>query len=83
MRLSSPDGGLSARLLETLCAADRTRGQPGWTKAAAKLLEAGKEGEDWRALGELLGYKQSKLEEFEVLYICGYAPLLYYVVEVG
>ncbi len=33
---------------------------PKWLKGAAKLLESGFEGEDWRALAELLGYKTKK-----------------------
>ena len=40
--------------------------QPTWLRSVAKLLDSGCEGQDWRALGGLLGYKNNKMEEFEV-----------------
>ncbi len=33
---------------------------PKWLKGAVKLLESGFDGEDWRALADLLGYKTKK-----------------------
>ena len=40
--------------------------QPAWLRSVAKLLDSGLEGQDWRALGSLLGYRNNKMEEFEV-----------------
>jgi len=37
---------------------------PTWLRSVAKLLDGGEEGRDWRALGNLLGYKQVRMEEF-------------------
>lgn len=39
--------------------------QPPWLRSVAKLLDSGCDGQDWRALGSLLGYKNNKVEEFE------------------
>jgi hypothetical protein len=33
---------------------------PKWVRGAAKLLDAGFDGEDWKALAELLGYRNHK-----------------------
>ncbi len=33
---------------------------PKWVRGAAKLLDAGFDGEDWKALAELLGYRNKK-----------------------
>ena len=41
--------------------------QPPWLRSVAKLLDSGCDGQDWRALGSLLGYKNNKMEEFEVM----------------
>ena len=43
---------------------------PPWLRGVAKLLDSVAEGQDWRALGSLLGYKNNKMEEFEVCFIC-------------
>lgn len=39
---------------------DKRPDSPKWEKGAAKLLDAGFDGEDWRALAELLGYRNKK-----------------------
>ena len=38
---------------------------PSWLRGAAKLLEAGYQGDDWRALAKLLGYKPPMIDQFE------------------
>ena len=37
-----------------------------WLRGAAKLLEAGAEGEDWRALASYLGYNRHSLDQFDL-----------------
>jgi hypothetical protein len=37
-----------------------TPSNPSWLKGAAKLLESGTFGDDWRAVGKILGYKEPK-----------------------
>ena len=40
-----------------------TPSNPSWLKGAAKLLESGTYGDDWRAVGKSLGYKDPKWVE--------------------
>lgn len=41
---------------------------PSWLRGAAKLLDSGFNQDSWRHLGELLGYKEPKLDQFESTY---------------
>ena len=41
---------------------------PSWLRGASKLLDSGFNHDSWRQLGELLGYKELKLEQFEGSY---------------
>ena len=41
---------------------------PSWLRGASKLLDSGFNHDSWRHLGELLGYKDFKLDQFEGSY---------------
>ena len=41
---------------------------PTWLRGASKLLDSGLNCDSWRHLGELLGYKEVKLDQFESSY---------------
>jgi len=41
---------------------------PSWLRGASKLLDSGFNQDSWRQLGELLGYKESKLDHFDSSY---------------
>ncbi|XP_071952913.1 uncharacterized protein [Antedon mediterranea] len=43
---------------------DKEEQLPDWIKAAAKLLNAGPSGRDWKALAIMLGYKRVKVDNF-------------------
>ena len=38
---------------------------PRWLRGASKLLDNGFDGEDWKALADLLGYKAKRLDQME------------------
>ncbi len=41
---------------------------PTWLRGASKLLDSGFNNDSWRQLGQLLGYKEAKLDQFESSY---------------
>ena len=41
---------------------------PSWLRGASKLLDAGFNQDSWRSLGQLLGYKDAKLDQLENTY---------------
>ena len=41
---------------------------PSWLRGASKLLDAGFNQDSWRSLGQLLGYKDAKLDQLESTY---------------
>ena len=41
---------------------------PTWLRGASKLLDSGLDCDSWRHLGQLLGYKEVKLDQFEGSY---------------
>lgn len=38
---------------------------PSWLRGASKLLDSGFNNDSWRQLGQLLGYKEAKLDQLE------------------
>ena len=63
-----PPSTRSRRLCQQPQTTSSGSSSPSWLRGVSKLLEAGFNNDSWRQLGQLLGYKEAKLDQFESSY---------------